>query len=454
MRALFLCLLTFWATFFLSCREDLEVKNQNLHFAIAQDSLFLDTIYSGVSSPVFSFQIKNQTKKNLLIPEIYLENTSSYIHLNIHGKSGQNFDNVPLLKGDSLRILFQIVAPESTESKEIKEKIIFKGLENNQKNIEISGFIQKSKIYKNTDDLIFQNNQATLHNDIAHIFTKDLVVAQHQTLNIQPKTKLLFFHESKVILNPNSELNSNGTPEKRVIFKGFRNDAGYDSIPLQWKGIKAQNAKINLHSTEIKAAEIGLDADESDLVIDKSLIINSGTYGIRAKQSKLKIFNSVFFNASQATLLLEGPLETEIIYSSFANPGIHQYAQSFGENIPMEIKDYQNQPFQVINSIFHGRYRQGVVFGSKPSKPMIFSHVLIKNDDEKNLDLNDNHIFNAIITRAPLFKSIFLKALDLSLQKNSPAKQKGISIESISTDLNDQSRRNPPDLGAYTSIAD
>lgn len=110
----------FWlALFVISCNRDeieFDAPGKKLRFSV--DTLVLDTVYNQVRSETYAVKIYNDENKDISIPKIYLESgNSSLYRINVDGKAGTEFTNVPLRKKDSLYIFVEIApianAPEA-----------------------------------------------------------------------------------------------------------------------------------------------------------------------------------------------------------------------------------------------------------------------------------------------------------------------------------------------------
>jgi hypothetical protein len=83
--------------------------------------LGLDTVYNQVRSETYAVKIYNTENKDITIPRIYLEGgAASPYRINVDGKPGTEFTNVPLRKKDSLYVFVEI-APQANATEAIAE---------------------------------------------------------------------------------------------------------------------------------------------------------------------------------------------------------------------------------------------------------------------------------------------------------------------------------------------
>ncbi|MEP6003308.1 MAG: hypothetical protein ABJ248_07610, partial [Maribacter dokdonensis] len=103
-----------------SCRKDFEYAPSNGHLSFSKDTVYLDTVFSNIGSSTYTLKVFNDTKDDVVIPNIALENgTASFYRLNVDGVAGKEFNNIPIYAKDSLFILIEttidIVEPTANE---------------------------------------------------------------------------------------------------------------------------------------------------------------------------------------------------------------------------------------------------------------------------------------------------------------------------------------------------
>ena len=100
------------ASFIASCADDpFEAVASSGTLEFSRDTVYLDTVFSNISSSTRSFKVYNRSNENILIPSIGLAGgQSSGYRLNVNGVAGKQFDNVRLLARDSIYILVEVTA--------------------------------------------------------------------------------------------------------------------------------------------------------------------------------------------------------------------------------------------------------------------------------------------------------------------------------------------------------
>ena len=98
-----------------SCnRDDITFDNPSQLLRFSKDTVFCDTVYNQVRSETYAVKIYNNEDKDVLIPKISLaKGNSSLYRINVDGKAGTDFTNVPLRKKDSMYIFVEIASVEN-----------------------------------------------------------------------------------------------------------------------------------------------------------------------------------------------------------------------------------------------------------------------------------------------------------------------------------------------------
>ena len=90
-------------------RDEISFDAPSKELRFSQDTLVLDTVYNQVRSETYAVKVYNQEDKDIKIPKISLQGGSnSPYRLNVDGKSGNEFTDIPLRKKYSLFIFVEI----------------------------------------------------------------------------------------------------------------------------------------------------------------------------------------------------------------------------------------------------------------------------------------------------------------------------------------------------------
>lgn len=445
----------------LACsRDDISFDAPSQELKFSSDTVFLDTVYNQTRSETYAVKIYNKEDKDVKIPKISLEKgASSLFKINVDGKAGTEFFNVPLRKKDSLYIFVEI-APIANATEAIAEdNIIFEGAK--KQHVKLFSVVQDAEYFIQTDTNpnIISNN--TIWNSTkAKIIYGDLTVAQGKTLTIEKGTKVFFHKNSGLKISKNATLNVNGDLGQEAIFRGDRNDTKYDTIPNNWGGISLENGAVaNFNYAKIFGGTTGIKLTGANANIKNSIIHTFQKSGIYAENSQINAENLVMNNFGDAAVSIFKGGDYSFIHSTFANFWqMNSGTDALG--ILASNADEKNSaaaPLNLIlkNSIIFNKNANALVFKQNTAQSFSYTiqNCLLKySASEAGFTFDGNpNITNSIKNEDPKFENYFTYKMNLRLKKDSPAKNKGnVSVaNSVPLDLVKTSRTSSPTLGAY-----
>ncbi|SFI99394.1 hypothetical protein SAMN05421638_1741 [Kaistella treverensis] len=447
----------------LSCtRDDIEFENPSKLLRVSADTVFLDTVYNQVRSETYAVKLYNDENKDVLIPEISLKKgENSLYRINVDGKSGTTFREVPLRKKDSLYIFVEI-APVANAPEAIAEDFISVKSAAGTQEITLFSVVQDAEFFienKTNPNILTENT--TWNNEKAKIIFGDLTLASGKTLDIKKGTKVYFFKNSGLKISKNATLNITGDLGNEVIFRGDRNDPRYDTIPKNWNRISLdENAKLNMNYVKIFGGTRGLELNHATANIENSIIHTHQEYGVYAVNSVVTTKNLVMNNCGEADFGIFKGGTYNIIHSTLANywdlnpslPALGLYATNEFNN--GTSPEQGALTLNIRNSIIYNKRENAIVF--KPTSGQIFNYQ-IQNSLLKygtnagfNFDSNQN-VINSLKNEDPKFQNYFTEKLNLRLKDDSPAKGKGNTAvaATVALDIVKVSRLVNPSLGAY-----
>lgn len=488
---LILLVLVLWS----SCQSDFEVEEFDGSLEFSKDTVFLDTVFSNLSTSTYSLKVYNRTRKDIFIPEISLEKgENSMYRLNVDGIPGKTFENIEILARDSIYIFIETtVVPEASNENEFlyTDRIQFKS----------GAHLQEVPLVTLVKDAIFlypKRNEKGIPEQIPvgtdengepqfvkgfyleieqlnftaqkpYVIYGYAVVPTEKTMTIDAGARLYFHEDSGIMVSENASLQVKGKPsldtvklENEVIFQGDRLEGLYKNLAGQWGGIWLKSGSKNHlfeHAT-IKNSGIGILAEGSresltDLELKNVQIYNSAVSGIFAENAEIYAENLAINNSGQASLHLKGG-KYDFLHASIANywqQSFRQFPAVYLENIsesgpaPLEANFY--------NSILFGNEKRELLYNAESSAAfeVYFSHTLLKfaiGDDEELYDFSNKETYNNIwINEDPIFADP--KNNDLRLEKNSAALDRGDpeAANRAPVDIMGNIRTPLPDLGAY-----
>ncbi|MGL6037415.1 MAG: hypothetical protein ACRC0E_00790, partial [Soonwooa sp.] len=300
--------LAFWCALFLfSCKNDdivFDTPVQSLKFST--DTVFCDTVYNQMRSETYAVKVYNNDNKDVQIPRISLEggNTSLY-RINVDGKSGTDFKNIPLRKNDSLFVFVEIAPTANAPEAIAEDKVVFETSAGQQK-VTLFSVVQDAEYFIQSDkNPNILSDDTTWKNDKAKIIFGDLTLAEGKRLTIEKGTKVYFHKKSGLNISKNARLDVQGDYQNEVTFRGDRNDTRYDTLPANWNGIRMEAAStLNMNYAKVYGGTVGLQLKENTATINNSIIHTFQSFGIYAIGATLKTNNLVMNNCGEADLAI------------------------------------------------------------------------------------------------------------------------------------------------------
>lgn len=458
---------SFWMLIMaVSCNKDdisFDAPSQALRFS--KDTVFCDTVYHQVRSETYAVKVYNNEDKDVLIPRIYLEKGASSLYkINVDGKPGHDFKDVPLRKNDSLYIFVEI-APDAAGPEAIAEdKVLFEGPAGKQQ-VVLFSVVQDAEFFIETPtnpNAITSNTTWT--NNKAKIIYGNLTVNPNVTLDIQAGTKVYFHKNSGMKFSAGSILNINGTLANNVILRGDRNDPAYDTIPKSWNSIKMEaGSTLNMNYARLFGGTKGLEMKQTNATINNSFIHTFQEYGIYAVASTVNAKNLVMNNCGESAIGIYKGGTHNYIHSTIAN--YSSLLQSYNRNGIFATNEWKNESNQteqgplilnVRNSIVYSDRDNSVNFEQTPGQlfNFIFENCLLKysGTSEAGFSFDSNpSVIQSVKNLDPLFVNYFAAKMNLRVKQNSPAIGKGSTAvaATVPTDIAGISRTSNPTLGAY-----
>ncbi|WP_312306156.1 hypothetical protein [Chryseobacterium sp.] len=450
-----------------SCNKDditFDAPSQQLSFS--KDTVFCDTVYHQVRSETYVVKVYNNEDKDILIPRVNLEKgASSLYRINVDGKPGYDFKNVPLRKKDSLYIFVEI-APEATGPEAIAEdKVVFTGPAG-QQHVTLFSVVQDAEFFIQTPtnpNVI--SSSTTWSDNKAKIIYGDLTINPSVTLDIDPGTKVYFHKNSGMKVSSGAVLNINGTLDKQVIIRGDRNDPYYDTISKNWNAIRMEsNSILNMTHARLFGGTRGLDMRQNTANISNSFIHTFFEYGIYAVGSTVNASNLVMNNCGLSCVgIFKGGKHsythaTIANYSktmnSFDRKGI--FATNEWKNDAGQTEQGALQQLNIRNSIVYSDRDNAIHFEQTPGQQFEFliQNCLLKysGTSEAGFPFDNNvNVVQSIKNEDPQFVNYFMAKMNLRVKTTSPAKGKGNTTVAgnVPFDIVNVSRTTSPTLGAY-----
>ncbi|MDR2384113.1 MAG: hypothetical protein LBD80_00425 [Tannerella sp.] len=285
------------------------------HLSFSTDTVSFDTVFTSIGSSTYGFMVYNNNSEDLNIQEIRLagEETSGF-RLNVDGRAGEIFNNIPIWRKDSLYVLVEVTVNPNGENQPfvIYDSVIFttNGI---RQAVLLEVYGQNAHILRGTT--VFDKD-TTLVADRPYLIYDSVKIAENVTVNIEKGVSFYMHNNAKWIIE--GTIKTHGVREKPVVFRGDRLGAfnyvtTYDKIWAQWDGIFFGSASFNneMTYTMIRNGISGLTFKESTperkkLTLDDCVITNMGANGLYAVNCHIEAVNTELSNAGVYLLMLAG----------------------------------------------------------------------------------------------------------------------------------------------------
>jgi hypothetical protein len=449
----------------ISCdKDDISFDAPSQELSFSRDTVFCDTVYHQVRSETYVVKVFNNEDKDVMIPRISLEKGAASLYkINVDGKTGHDFQNVPLRKKDSLYIFVEI-APQATGPEAIAEDRVLFTTGAGQQHVTLFSVVQDAEFFiKTPSNPNVIASDATWSNNKAKIIYGDLTLDPGVNLNVQAGTKIYFHKNSGMKVSSGATLNINGTADNQVIIRGDRNDSYYDTIPRNWNSIKMEAASVlNMNHTRLFGGTRGLEMTETDATISNSFIHTFQEYGIYSVRSNINAKNLVMNNCGEACVGIFKGGVYDFVHSTIVNYSevLSQFTRD-GIYATNEFKKENGQPdpgslhINIRNSIIYSDRDNSLTLNQVPGQLLNFSiqNSLLKYSgiSAAGFDFTSSSVVQSIKNQDPRFMNYFAAKMNLRVKADSPAKNKGdVTVaNTVPTDIVNVSRTTSPTLGAY-----
>ena len=488
-----------------SCRKDFSTVPSTGALTFSASKVYLDTIFTNISSSTYMLKVYNHSNKDISIPTIQLgKGLASKYRIMVDGMTGNQgkiFNNVELLAKDSLFVFIEITANVADTAPDFtyNDQILFDSGAN-QQSVDLITLINDAKFFfpnRTLNPTLYEtinvngfDPQTTGHtltaselnwdNSKPIVIYGNVVVPTGQTLTIGLGTSVYFHQDATLIVDNGAKIvisgglnsyNTDGTilAKNEVTFEGDRLEPEYEHVPGQWGALillSGQNNSIE-HLT-LKNAVVGLYVTNNSntppqLNITNSQFYGCSNYGILANNSIITGTNLVINSAGQASLACSqfGPY-------NFTNCTFNNNWQS-SKQVAVLVNDYyvdNNNVAQVSNVT--ANFSNCIIYGSNNIELYLdkkgsnftanIDHCLIKFS-ELGTTLAGNTFYDFIInptmasslgnikSQNPKFKNIDKN--QLNILAGSPAIGTGYSNSILYDIINNSRPALNPDMGAY-----
>ena len=350
-----------------SCLSDEEYSvSPSDRLIFSEDTVKMDTVFSGELTTTYTFQVYNTGKKALRIPRVYLERgEESPYRVNVNGTflidgQGQDFE---ISAKDSMRVFLALNAPDRDQDNPVEEndKLIFVTEAGVQQTVVLTACGQS---FIPLDGKVFTTD-TVLNSRRPYRVLDSLLVKEGATLTLEKGVRL-FFHQG-VDLVVEGRLLAQGTADEPVVMRGDRLDdmfplQPYDRVPGQWGGIifRENSYGNHLNYCDIHSGSFGLQCDSADVEREKlrfenSILHNITGKGLSVRASRVFVGNSQITNAGGNCVHLRGG-HSKFVHCTIGN----FYAFAGGRGVAL---DFSNADGEVRLPLYSAAFYNSIITG-------------------------------------------------------------------------------------------
>ncbi|MHA6248528.1 hypothetical protein ACXYMU_11365 [Pontibacter sp. CAU 1760] len=419
------------------------------------DTVLFDTVFVSRGSITKRLKVYNRNEKAIRISEISLAGAaaSSY-QLTINGVQSPLATNVELRGGDSLNVLVKVnINPTDVNQPFLVADSVLFRVNQQQQQVKLVAYGQNA--YFHRKEVL---SSTIWRSDKPHVLLDSVLVRAGATLTIEAGSRI--YGSNKSVLLINGKLLVNGTPAKRVIFGGYRQEEAYQTAPGQWEGIRVltKSSGNEIHYADIKNTKYGMrigNPGNEGTLVNGCVIAHAFLDGVVAFTSDVKLHNTLIYNCGQYGFGGLGGGTYEVLYSTIVS-----YNNTLVRETPLFVvtdfipgTEIKNQPtaLRLVNSIVYSDSFSAVdeVLVAPLAAATEISHNLLRTAVYKE-DLKEN---GNKLNAEPKFKASAKG--NFALDTLSPASGAARYLPAILSDLKGVRRSvQKPDAGALERTVD
>jgi len=473
----------------------------------SKDTVFLDTIFTGISSSTYTLKIYNKSNEHITIPSVKLgRGENSFYRLNVDGISGRTFENIDILSHDSIFIFVEATIDYSKVINPIYTDSIVFDEGGNQQDVKLVTLVQdahflfpkkdadgvKEKIVLGTNadgeeitvDGSYLKGNTTWKNDKPYVIYGYVGVPQNTKLIIEHGARIHFHKNSGLLVDKGATLKVEGELNDEVIFEGDRLEPGLSDIPGQWGTIwlRAGSKAHEFKNVIIKNNTLGILMDsvgsttEPTLKMHNVQIYNTSTYGILGRTAHIEADNLVIANNGKSSLActIGGTYNfSHITLANFWNNSVNPVREfpALLVNNYLKYTALDNSQKLLVRDLKEASFTNSIIAGNQDVEMIIskaeggdfiynFKNNMIRFNDLKGIfkenflfDFEDtDHYQNNIFNGSADFKDKDQNEFIIGENSDAVDKADAETAQRFPYDLLGVSRVQNPDIGAYQHI--
>lgn len=478
---------------FHSCDPDTDfVTGEAVQLGFSLDTLRFDTVFVEQGSATRSFKVYNRSSDPVRIDRIAIRgNTGVTFRFNADGFQGPAVTEAVIWPEDSIYVFVEVTVdptqPEDVSPFIAEDQLVFSTGER-ESIVYLEAFGQNanyfpSRFNKGVPVVLSCDNQTTVwDSDLPYVLYGEIFV-DSCVLEIAAGTRVYvhggiarneqfgIFNDGFLWFLKDASLRIRGTVDNPVIFSTDRLEPSFQDEPGQWLGIVlgAESKGHTIEHARLYHGIFGIYADSlAELTIKNTEIAFTAGSGIAAFGADIRAENCLFHNnGTNAIQFIDGG-RLEMDYctvASFNRDGAALALQNF-ECYTESCDEFSVTPLiaTLRNCILAGSGRDEILLSdaAERQEPGLF-RIDMRNCAVRvenlltSFDGLYSNFFSTYCTdcfELELNDPLFLDRaeFDFSLDTMSVARDRGIPLPGIRTDLLGRDRQDPPDLGALEFI--
>ncbi len=471
---------------FHACQKDTTFIGSNPSISVSTDTLTFDTVFTEVGSATRSFKIYNNETEDIQIDLSITTPGESKFRLNVDGVPGNSIEDVFIGANDSIYVFADVTVdpnqPLSVSPFVIEENLIVSAdgseldvlLEAWGQNANyVPGTKKKGVISLLSCDLgteTWDDPKPYVVYGVLFIDSCELVIPEGTDIYVHGgvvREDSLIYNDGFIIVLPNGKITAQGTAANPVTFQGDRLESSFDDVAGQWVGMRFFSGSVGNHleHVQIKNSVVGVRVDSAaQLSLESSEIYNTTSAGIIGIRSEIDAKNTLIHSNGQSCAILTYGGDYNFEHCTFASYGNQSSAVRFDNfrctdpPLCQEVVYVNRLDTKFSNCIFAGNDKDEILpldwtDGEEPDLfNFDFENCAVTIDEILMPEQYPNFFDNcADCFRISVSDTLFfdIDNNEYRLDSMSVAIDRGIPINGITQDINDDSRDGMPDVGAY-----
>ena len=470
-------------------QEESFITDGSIDLEFSLDTLRFDTVFTALGSATRYFKIINPSEEAVQVGKISFESgTNSFFRMNVDGISGDEIEETVIWGNDSIYVFIEVTVdpdqPESLSPFVIEDKVIVQS-GNNAQRVQLEAWGQNANYFPSRFNkgvpVVLSCDQSTITWDdpkpyviFGEIFIDSCMLEitagtrVHVHGGIAQNDQFGVFNDGFIYVLDEGQLQVKGTPEEPVIIEGDRLEEPFMDQAGQWYGIIIGRGSkgSRIENATIRNSIFGVYVDSTgEVSLDKVQIYNTASSGIVGYHSSITATNTLIYNngANAVQFILGGDYKMD--HCTVASYGIDASAMAATNFFCYDATCETNASYRLNasfrNSIFFGSQRDEITLddgfdGAQADMFNVkFENCIVRIDDL--LEADEGAYSNFFVDQCEScingeredFLFVEPNLDDYHLDSLSIAIDEAKSIPGILTDVENNDRDTPPDIGCF-----